>query len=428
MVVDRERYWELESQLLVELKETEERALQLIPGRIRMKYADDLKISRPALVTDFMFGPIGLKLKPRMTTAKNGDPSTAIEHLEMFDHPEAVEFVSAYRQWQSAKKTMSTYVTGFLVHLREDGRFHPSYMLHRGAYGEKDTESGTVTGRTSAKDPAYQTIPKHTKWAKPLRSVYVAPPGYAVLNADYSQGELRITACVANEPTMIALYRRGEDLHLATGAEANAMTLEQAKALSAEERGAVRQGGKAGNFGLIYGMMEDGFVEYARSTYHVDLTHAQATAFRNRFFAKYKRLPVWHTETRAIARKHKMVRSPLGRIRRLPMIDSWAQDVRSKQERQAINSQIQSTLSDMGLLAIALLYERYPELWVFGFTHDAISCYVPEDAVTEWALRIREVMETLPLQSFGWRPQLPFPVDVEVGARMDSMKTLDLPR
>ncbi len=101
----------------------------------------------------------------------------------------------------------------------------------------------------------------------------------------------------------------------------------------------------------------------------------------------------------------------------MPLIDSFAAGVRSRQERQAVNAGVQSTLTDMGLLAMAELDKAYPDLWQFGFTHDAVSFYVKEDEVEEQAIRIRDVMQNLPLDKFDWKPQLDFPVDIELGER-----------
>src|SRR5690606_18254887 len=106
--------------------------------------------------------------------------------------PEAAAMVKALEEAGSASKTLSTFVDGFLKHLRPDGRFHPSYMLFRGGYndsGEEEDAAGTVTGRLSCKDPAFQTLPKKTKWAKKLRECYIAPPGQKIVQLDYSQGE-----------------------------------------------------------------------------------------------------------------------------------------------------------------------------------------------------------------------------------------------
>ena len=243
-----------------------------------------------------------------------------------------------------------------------------------------------------------------------------------ILNVDFSQGELRITAIIAEDPTMIQTYKDGIDLHLKTGALLNGYDLAEAieMRMSSDPElvkliAAVRQGGKAGNFGLIYGMGLDGFIDYARKSYGVEMTKTEGRAFIDTFFGTYYRLLPWHDEVRARVHKDKMIESPLGRIRRLPLVDSFIGEIRSKAERQAINAGVQATLTDMGLLAMAELDRLYPDLWQFGFTHDAISFYVPEDETEQWAGRIKDVMENLPFGHFGWKPTLDFPVDIEMG-------------
>lgn len=422
VVVDRKRYEELGKEVQADIDKLRARCMSFVPKRLQHRYADKNDfLSSPPAMKDFLFSKDGLNLKPLMMTPSGKDPSTAKEHLEMFaDNPEAAPFIEALGLLNGSKKTMSTYVTGFMKHLRSDDRFHPSYMLHRGEYGENDTDAGTVTGRTSAKDPAYQTIPKHTKWAKPLRTVYTCPPGMAILKADFSQGELRVTACVANEKNMIKTYRKGIDLHLRTGALINEITLEQALQLLESEDPEVkarikkiRQGGKAGNFGLIYGMGEGGFQDFARKTYGVILTDKQTSTFRNAFFAEYSGLLDWHEEYKRRARKYGYVRSPLGRIRHLPLINSKKSDLRAGAERMSINSPIQSCLSDMMMLGMVELDRAYPDLWIFGMTHDDVGMYVPEDQVEEWAYRVRDVLQDLPLKQFGFEPQLTFVADCE---------------
>jgi len=222
----------------------------------------------------------------------------------------------------------------------------------------------------------HNTIPKHTIWAKPLRRVYIAPPGMVVLNVDFSQGELRVAACVANEPTMIQAYQSGIDMHLRTGLALYNLQnpdeqLTMGEALELKKHGdsrvkVARQGGKAGNFGLIYGMQAPGFQSYAKKTYHVDMTMDQSYTFRENFFDMYPVLPDWHEEYVNMAHDYGYVRSPLGRIRHLPLIQSSDWGVRSKQERQAINSPIQATLSDMALMTMIEVDRQYPDLHMFG--------------------------------------------------------------
>lgn len=433
MYVDAAQYEVLRKDCKKEIAEKHAAAIAILPARLQSKYSDNLSLSRAVIIKDFLFTPYGLNLKPTMFSEKTEEPSTAKAHLDEFiHHPDAHEFISAFQDWTSASKILSTYIVGFLKHLRADGMFHPSYMMHRGDYGGRG-DAGTVTGRTSAKDPAYQTIPKHNpKWAKKLRRVYIAPPGYVVMNVDFSQGELRLMACVAQEQAMIQAYLNGIDMHLLTGItlhnllpDTEMITLEKAlelKAVGDPLVKSIRQGGKAGNFGLIYGMQAPGFMNYAWTTYQVKITLDQSFAFRDGFFGQYPGIPGYHEKAIEFAKTQGYVRNPLGRIRHLPLIHSKDWGVRSQSERQAINSPIQSGLSDLAQLAMVQLDRRWPGIRMFGFTHDAISLYVPANAVDQAIPEIKEVMENLPLHQFGWKPALPFPVDFEVGPNMGDLK------
>jgi len=438
MVVDVAQYEVLRHQVQEEITRTSNTAKAFMPMQLRVKHSKTKSPIGPSMIKDYLFNNHhGLKLTPIMVTEKTGKPSTAMEHIIQLSHKkgkkyekvkELVELLSAYN---SASKTMSTYIVGFLKHLRTDGKFHPTYMLHKGEYGDSGDDAGTVTGRTSAKDPAYQTIPKHTIWAKPLRTVYTPPKDMVILNGDYSQGELRVMACISNEENMLNAYRKGIDMHLITGASVYGIELEEALAMKAEKHPdikMIRQGGKAGNFGLIYGMSAEGFVIYAKKTYGVDLTLKEAVKFRDTFFEQNPRILMYHEEYIAYAHANGFVRSPLGRIRHLPLINSYDRSVVAKQERQAINAPVQSTLSDIGLYAIAKLSKKYPELWVNGFTHDSITAYVPKDEVQLWAHRMKDTMENLPLKKvFGWNHQIPFSVDIEIGINnMAELEELEL--
>ena len=261
-----------------------------------------------------------------------------------------------------------------------------------------------------------------------------------ILKADYSQGELRIAACIANCKPMIEGYRKGQDLHLIGGANAKGVSLTEAfkyekyvkevlgqklaagEELTAKEKerlkfySEMRQGGKASNFGFLYGMGANGFVTYAYETFGVHYTKSEAEQARENFFVLYPQLVDWHKQQVAFAKKNLYVISPLGRKRHLPLINSKDNEVSSKFGRNAVNSPVQSTLSDMGLLAISILHQKYPELRMWGMTHDDTGFYLPEDEVPMWAGRIREVMENLPLKEwFGWSHQINFPVDMEIG-------------
>jgi len=436
ILIDKDAYEQLKFDLETEHARLVKEAVKIMGGRIYVKHGDPsrpggMNLTKASMLTDFMFSPMGLNLKPKMYTAKDDKdgikrPSTAMEHLEMFsDDPKAKEFISLIREDSGVMKTYNTYVKGFLSHLRSDGRFHPTYYLFVG--NRDEDEGGAKTGRLSCKDPAFQTVPKHTKWAKRIRRCFPAPPGYVVVERDYGQGELRVIACIAHEDNMIAVFKSGKDIHADTAAPFAGFTYEALMALEQTDTHTfeeTRQLGKAGNFGLVFGMKEDGFVNYARSNYGVTLTWDEAHEFRETFFKKYPKLLVYHRVYVDQARQHKQVRTPLGRIRHLPLIKSPNREVAAKAERQAINSPVQGCLTDMVLWTIALEHQSGLAAIApcFGACHDSILNYVPEDLVEEIVIRQIDQMENLPFEKVGWNPQLKFAADAKIGPNWGEVK------
>lgn len=426
VLVDVPYMHQFQTELEAEKIRLEHDLVALLPNKLKIKYLDKITQDfedgknpmKTTLLKEFLFTPAGLDLTPKMVTEKTKEPSTSIDHLMMFsDNPVAAAFVSLLSEHGSVAKTLSTYVIGFMKHLRSDNRWHAHYMLFRGGYGDDDNDAGAVTGRTSCKDPALQTTPKHTKWTKKIRRAIIAPPGKTILQLDYSQGELKITACVANEPTMLAAYLSGADLHSITAARLNEYTLEEFMALPDDIREALRYGGKAGNFGLIYGMSAGGYREYAKTSYGVSMTEEESVSQRDGFFSLYACLLEWHKKYRGLAHTNGYVVSPLGRVRHLPLIWSKDSDMVSAAERQAINSPIQSCLSDMMQLAMHYKLQQYGNdgAKMIMMTHDSLAFEVPVEDAEVWAKRIKNIMENLPLKElFGWDHQLQFTVDAEV--------------
>ena len=215
VVVDQERYISLEAEVKKELRATGTKLLGMIPRGVRNRYPTDTSLTNPGLIRDFLFGKHGMGLDPIMLTGKKKDPACSGEHYDelILAHPDNHDlkvFTEGLKEWVNTQDTLSTYIHGFKKFIRSDGKFHPTYNLYKGYDG------GTVTGRLSAVDPGWQLLPKHTRWAKAIRSVFVPPPGMAILKIDFSQGELRIVADVANEQVMLQAFRDGKDLHTLT--------------------------------------------------------------------------------------------------------------------------------------------------------------------------------------------------------------------
>jgi DNA polymerase I-like protein with 3'-5' exonuclease and polymerase domains len=275
----------------------------------------------------------------------------------------------------------------------------------------------------------HNTVPKHSYWGKRLRECIIAPPGHVIVARDYSQGELKVAACWAGETKMIHAYKSGIDLHVLTAATVNGMSYEEAmflKKADPDRYDALRQNGKAGNFGLLYGMSAYGFMMYADAVYGVKLTIEEAEAMRDAYFDLYPGLLLWHDRQIQEARVTGQVRSPLGRVRHLPGINSPIKAVRKGVQNQAINSPIQGTLVDMMWWSMGIIEAERPDLLIpFGQVHDQGLWYAPEDRVDEAIAYSGGVMEDLPFEKqFGWKPELVFNTDAEVGSNLASLKKI----
>jgi len=273
----------------------------------------------------------------------------------------------------------------------------------------------------------HNTVPKHSYWGKRIRECIIAPEGHVIVARDYSQGELKVAACWAGEQKMISAYKAGVDLHALTAATVNGMSYEEAmhmKKIDPEAYAMLRQNGKAGNFGLLYGMSAYGFMMYAAAVYGVHLTIEEAEHMRDAYFELYPGLLAWHDKQIMEAQQTGQVRSPLGRIRHLPNINSAIKSVRKNTQNQAINSPIQATLVDMMWMSMGIIERERPQLLTpFAQVHDQGLWYTPEDDIDEALKYSGEVMGNLPFEEkFGWTPELEFTSDAEVGLNLAELE------
>lgn len=398
------------------------------------KKLKEASITRPNFLRAWLFThPDGLQLEPvvftKSTKAKKDPkervPSTSGKnHLAYFedDHP-AIKPIMEFIQ---NEKLLGTYVgsdgeddegdggtiTGFYKYL-VDNRIRPTYLLHR-----------TVTGRTASADPNGQNFPKRGKLAKKYREIFVAPPGYVLLEVDFSQIELRIAAIMAQDPTMLELYRQGADIHAATAAAVMGLTLEQFNQLPKDTRDHKRFQAKAVNFGFLYGMGWRKFITYARTEYKITFSEEEAQQIRSTFFRLYRRLKPWHNAMRDFVETNGYVRSFSGRVRHLPSVYSPDEAIKEGAMRQAINSPVQAMGSDLGLCAMALLVDNVPFDLVrpIGFIHDALVCLAPEDRAVEAAQTVKYWMEHIPTKElFNWTPPIPIVAEASVGKNLANM-------
>lgn len=248
-----------------------------------------------------------------------------------------------------------------------------------------------------------------------------------MLEADLSQAELRIAADMAEEETMLEIYRNGGDIHRATACMVMGITEEQFFQLPKDEQKLARFKAKAVNFGYIYGMGWRKFIVYAKTQYGVDYTPDESERIRNGYFAMYAGLQPWHRAMRNYAKRHKQVRSYSGRIRHLPMIDSPEEWIQSEAERQGINSPVQEFGSSLGLMSMGRIDQEVSReyLKLVGFVHDALYAYVPAKFVEWGAKTLKYYMETNPLERW-FDLEMAVPIISDVGFGFDGSTMFEM--
>lgn len=328
---------------------------------------------------------------------KTGNPSADVKVLKKLA---AKGFVLAqqlidYKFYFGAN---SKFLDKWGAYASYDNRIHPSFNI-----------TNVVTGRTSCSNPNLQQVPRN----KELRTLYTAPEGRKLIEADYSQIELRVAAHYSDDPTMIEIYRTGGDIHRTTAASTMGKSPDE---VTKEDRSKA----KAVNFGFLYGMMAKKFGEYALDNYGVVVSSQEAERYRQLFFQKYSRLLTWHKEMEQLCEIQGGVANMFGRFRSLPDIYSTDKWDRLSAIRKAINSPVQGTASDLLLLAAVEIDKtlgREMDLKIVGTVHDSILMDVPEEYVDDSVIEIKRIMaHPKALDIFGVEFKVPIEADVGIGA------------
>lgn len=355
---------------------------------------------------DLLYQDYGFGFRmPYVKKKRSTEAATGSEYL--LDLGDRTGFVTDLIELRSMNKTLSTYFEGIKSRLDKNNTIHPSFLIH-----------GTTTGRLSCRDPNMQNIPRTGEFNGLIKKVFKAPEGYTLMACDYSQAELRLVAISAKEKVMQAVYQSGGDIHTTTAIKVLGLTEDDWAGLSKEDKKEFRNRAKAVNFGFIYGMGAKAFVDYAKNSYGVVITEAEAKVWRDNYFDLYPALEGWHKRCRKEVSEVGYVKTLFGRKRRLP--DVWSRDEMKQgdAERQAINSPIQGTAGECTVQAMSILDNRLDRRVMIGNTvHDSIMLYVPNDIVHETALLVRDTcMDPLTMEYFGFNFEpVGMNVDIEVG-------------
>ncbi len=307
---------------------------------------------------------------------------TGESSLKAVDEGVIVPAILDYR----AKEKVFQQAGSLLAGIRDDGRIHARF-----------DPAGTDTGRFSSHSPNLQNIGRGN-----IRAGFVAPPGSALVIADYSQIELRAAAAISGEEKMIAAYGSGVDLHVLTAAAILDKPVEEVDRQD-------RQIAKSANFGLLYGQGAKGLVSFARQAYGVTLTTDEALGIRTRFFSAYPAIARWHDAcSRMAGARAPEARTVTGRRRLIPSgADRW------QRFTTLINTPVQGGCADgLKLAMIALSRALPPGARMVSTVHDELLIECRENQQEEVSAITRETMTAAMQKLF---PDVPIQVDIAAG-------------
>ena len=322
VLIDESMLQKQSDQFAITLKELESKAYSLAGA--------EFNLNSPKQLQEILYDKLSL---PILKKTPKGQPSTAESVLQRL--AEDFPIVQTILNYRTTAKLKTTYTDKLPLMINQDtGRVHTSYH-----------QAVTATGRLSSSDPNLQNIPIRTAEGRRIRQAFIAPNGFQILAADYSQIELRIMAHNSQDPGLLDAFQAGLDIHQATAAEIFAVDLQS---VSAEQR----RSAKAINFGLIYGMSAFGL------TRQLGITRGDAQEYIELYFARYPKVKEYMDAIRNQARESGFVETVFGRRLYLPDIDSRNYQRRQYAERSAINAPMQGTAADIIKKAMIDLQQR----------------------------------------------------------------------
>ncbi len=349
---------------------------------------ESFNVGSPKQLGEILFGKMNL---PGGSKTKTGQWSTSAQVLEDLA-AEGHELPRKIVDWRQLSKLKSTYtdaLPGFIN--PETKRVHTSYAL-----------AATTTGRLSSSDPNLQNIPIRTAEGRKIRTAFICEPGNKLISADYSQIELRVLAHVADIDALKQAFADGMDIHAMTASEMFGVPV---KDMPSE----VRRRAKAINFGIIYGISAFGLAN------QLSISRSEASDYIKTYFERFPGIKDYMDQTKAFAREHGYVETIFGRRAHYPEIKSSNPQMRSFNERAAINAPIQGSAADVIRRA---MMQMEPALEKAGLAaqmllqvHDELIFEVPDNEVDKTIELVCRVMENATM------PALTMKVPLKVDAR-----------
>ena len=316
---------------------------------------------------ELLFEKMGL---PAIKKTKTGY-STNAEVLEKLKdkHP----IIPAIMDYRMLTKLNSTYADGLLKVICEDGRIRTTFQ-----------NLVTATGRLSSTEPNLQNIPVRTDLGAEIRKMFVPKPGYVLVDADYSQIELRVLAHIAQDTAMQEAFKSGMDIHTVTASQVFNVNVDEVTPLQ-------RRHAKAVNFGIVYGISEFSLAD------DIGVSRYEAKEYIDNYLTNYRGVKAYMKQVVEDARQLGYTQTMYGRRRQIPELKSANYNVRQSAERMALNTPIQGTAADLIKLAMIrveqALSEHYPEAQLLLQVHDELIVECPDIFAQEVAALISREME-----------------------------------
>lgn len=387
------------------------------------KKMEDLNWSSPDQVVDFFYkSKIGLKLPilkytvDKKTKKETTRPSTDEDVLTRLEPKDKTGTITSLLTYRGLTKLDSTYISGMMNILGSDSRVHPNFKI-----------TGTVTGRLSCEKPNLQNIPRGTT-SSDIKKMFIPPPGYVWLEVDYSQAELRVVAEMAGDVAMIEIFKKNFNIHVATACKVNGgiHLYDEVKSILKDQNHPKwlfwekeKKRAKLINFGILYGQTEK------KLSKELECSEEEAKQFIKLWLGEYPQVAKWIKKQKKFAHANGYVLSLFGRKRRLYNIYSEKYGVMLEAERQAVNTPIQGTASDFGLLSQIVIREMKmkgelpKDLIQVSTVHDSIVFYCkPSDvhSVVPKLIKVCDNPNTLPYFGFEMK-DVKMKIAVEVGNR-----------
>lgn len=361
--------FKVKREALVEFGEELDDRIKILVENIYREAGKSFNINSPKQLGEVLFGDLGL---PVISKTKTGYSTSAAVLQKLRGYHEIIDYILEYRLLAKLK---STYVDGLLKVIDDsDGRIHTSF-----------NQTVTQTGRISSTEPNLQNIPVKQDIGRNLRKMFVAKSNdYCLIDADYSQIELRVLSHIANDENMISAFLNGEDIHTKTASKVFGVEPEEVTPL-------MRSRAKAVNFGIVYGISDFSLAQ------DIKVSRKEARKYIDEYLNTYSGVKNYMSEIVTQAKKNGYVTTLFARRRYIPELFTGNKNTRNFGERVAMNTPVQGTAADIIKIAMVRVYNRlqksgYKSKLILQ-VHDELIVEAPKTEAAEVAAILKEEME-----------------------------------